>query len=325
MDEIVGTQKKFNDLSAEEFTMLKNIPIKQLSLIKTLEFIFSFVGYDEEGYLAKHYNNDDSVGYIMGDSKEVYEFFANKRKQEILDEHLNKIDARIKLLSNKNDQLLFLKAYSKFIKGEVNSNPLILYGFTQTELMGDIEYPYFHAGFIKNDQFYQVQFRGALLKGEGAAYSYIKNAITRKIEPLKENINKKVEAKKEALRQINEANKENLARKTAKGSSSSIIFRNFIKNSDAELYQILLNNFTGAKPQRIASMLFALDEENFLQPGWSENQTKLHSALTVSFGTFGSRQALNQNINDLGKTKVAFKKQQIKDIKIQLAKELSSH
>lgn len=293
MDEIVGTQKKFNDLSTEEFLTLMNRNFDTFKIINNLEFVFSFVGYDEEGYLAKNYNDDESPGYVMGHTKEVCEYVGEKKKQEIIKFHIRKIETKSKLL-NIEKRLSFLNAYLQFIRRAVNSNPIILYGFTQTELLDTIEYPY--KGFIKypenkNDQFHLGPFGGALLKAEGAAYSnlieYINNLIRGNNPP-------------------------------------SLDFNSYLKDSDPKLYEILRNNFTGSKPQRIACMLFALEEKNFLQPDWFKNQMKLHSALIQSFGDIGSRQALNQNITNLRETKVSFKKQQIRLIKAELEQELLS-
>ena len=120
--------------------------------------------------------------------------FIERKKSELIYYYQNKlIEDDLKKIHSSGKRLSYLNAVIATILNKVNANPIIQYGFYQTELMKPIEYPHLPSGLFKlpntKPELHTGPFRGALLKGEGVAYS----ELTRHINKLLENTNEFLE------------------------------------------------------------------------------------------------------------------------------------
>ena len=77
-------------------------------------------------------------------------------------------------------------------------------------------------------------------------------------------------------------------------------FEDYIVSTQQTIMPFLLSQLSGQKPKHFAAMLFALRELGLIKPTTiTHNQTELHQALENTFGKYGSRSALNNNIKKL--------------------------
>jgi len=76
-------------------------------------------------------------------------------------------------------------------------------------------------------------------------------------------------------------------------------FENYLTDKGKPLLPFLQKEYSNAKPERIAYMLFALKDLELIINSFSSNKTELHAYLSKAFGDIGTRQGLTININNL--------------------------
>lgn len=276
--------KDYKKLSDKETIELMEAVFSQKSIQKQLEIIFAKVRYDEDGYLGENYGNDDGKYFVPeGEEFVVCNFIEKKKTESVFGANQIIIEENLKNLVESKGKLYYLHAVLEDIQRKVNANPNILYGFTQSELGELIKYPKRDiTQLLRGEMLHSGPFRGALLKGEGAAYSKLKQDIHERIVSLNKS---SVPAKSDIILNLN---------------SHPLSFESYLSTASKKIFPYLLENYKNAKPQMIASMVFALIDLNYLAESlFYSNQTYMVAALNDSFETKHSRQALTYNFKKL--------------------------
>jgi len=269
----VGGIKPYKDLTDEESLALTVAVVDETNVEKKLEFIFSYIGFDEEGYLRNNYDNEGYGKYIVNDDEELilYRFIERKKTEVFFQNKKQWLEKKLKNISLPKDKFRLLNAHLKDIELKVHGNQVILYGFTQSELCEVIRYfePEVFAILRRvNQDIHSGPYRGALLKGEGIAYSQFKKYIEQIIDEISEPlIHLQKVLKKET-------------------------FDDFLIGKSKKLLPFLIKNFKNEKPREVVFMIFALINLGFfLETDLNANQTQLCNAVSISIKNV-SRQAL---------------------------------
>lgn len=276
---IYDCPKKFDELTDEQVQLLFN-SVHYKDPIKNLETIFSFVGYDEEGYM---------IDYGDCFTEELAcRFIASKKFKELLILKINNLENKLKLLNNSEEKLYYLQVYLKDINIQVIADPIIAYAFKQRQLREDIDFPEFSVFPTHgiNYKHHAGPFRGALLKAEGVALSEFQHHVEKLIE-------------KEKLAETRAKMKKSGRQKVLIGGKTPVTFKDYLLECSKHLYKFLLKEYKGKRGKEICYLLYALNNLHLLDKYWKSDIKQLHICLTKSFGEIGSRQNFNKYIIDL--------------------------
>lgn len=262
------------DLSDKEYVeFIESMPCNK-SVEEQLEYVFSYVAFDEEGYRSEHHGGD---GYYFVPDIDVYRFIEKKKCEEVLYWRLRVIKYQMEQLTSIKDKKYYLQAYLDSLMREVNGNPYILDGFNCTELKRQIDYLLPDWPTILKDGI--PPFRGAILKGQGAAISKLKRHISELLEEIASD---------------GIANEQKSARVT---------LEDFLSEQAVQLVPFLVEHYSNEKPRRIAYMLFALIQLGFMDDSvLHEHQTELVSAIKRTFKRELNRESIVYNIRTYEKT-----------------------
>src|ERR1039458_7945226 len=102
--------KDFEELSYEEDLELHKVVDCELDIQKRLETVFSFVGFDEEGYLNKNFGTEEGGQYFIEYGQELILFkFIEKKSYESLSYWKNRhLEENLNDIPTSREKLYFL-------------------------------------------------------------------------------------------------------------------------------------------------------------------------------------------------------------------------
>lgn len=272
----------------QEAKDLLELGIQGKPLEEQLEYVFSFAGFFEEAYLGKHYGMDTQ---FFGERNNVYTFIENKKSEEIYSSKIQVIQQKIKKLSSVKDKIYYLNAFHDDIMTQVKANPDVNEGFRNAELGKSFRFP--GPSWVKRamDKTDQPPFDGAILRGEGVAFSRIKRYISEQIEEITSTPNEK--------EKINDGE-----------TNGNISLESYLTDDSKKLVPFLAANFARKKPRFIAYLLFALIELQYMESSvLYENLTQLVLAINISFKTHFSRKSIGYHRENRGSKDPSMRKE----------------